>query len=188
MDKIYKGITDLEHNCTYVCENNCYYVGQGLVYSYRVLILGTGENIYTFNFLDKEGNKHTFKTCDNFILKWASISFPENESSSEYNDFDFEAYGQVDGSEYEYLYNHDCEDNTLFNSGEWILQNIRFQLNDLTLKPTTGIRNCYIYIRQISTPNRKHIENNEKLLYSDDSDNSDDSDDDENRCILLKNC
>ena len=170
MDTIYKSFTDLEKNCKYITENYMDIFSQGYKYAYDVIILGTGENIYTLRFLDNNGNRHTFKTCDKFIIKWNTRSYPEHKDGVESCNFSFEAYGKYDNEHFGYLYNNDFEDNTLFCQDDaWKLQEIRFQLNNLKLEPLTGVMNEYDFIDKIMDPNYKYIQNFRENNEPDDS-------------------
>jgi hypothetical protein len=178
MDKIYKGFTDLEANCPYVAKNICNIVGQGLVNSYNVFMLGTGANIYTLRFIDDDNNPHTFKTTDKFILKWNTEMSSEEEYGSHF-DFKFKAYGKIDNNYYDYLYSNDCRDNTLFNqNGHWKLKEIRFQLNDKTLKPIRDTYNCYTFCDEILKPNQETIAKFQKTNEKSEPDSDSESDSD----------
>ena len=80
----------------------CYTIGQGLVGSYRNIPVGTGENIYTLRFIDKEGERHTFKTYDKFIVEWENGGEHLNRTN---NSFNFRAYGRIDNDKYGYIEN-----------------------------------------------------------------------------------
>ena len=178
MDKTYKNFNDLIKHCKYVNEYKNDIFGQGLCWTYEVLCIGTGENIYTLNFLDDKGKKHTFKTMDAFILEWSIRTHPEEGNGEEYYNFELKAYGQYDNGDYGYLYSMDSDDCTLFRFWDledvWKLQNIIFQLTDASLNPKT-IVNSNDYNEIIR---RKDIQNNidefQKTIESDSS--SDDSD------------
>lgn len=155
----YQSIHELVEKCPFVDEDICQISGQGLVHCYNVNCYGTGENHYLFELSDyKDPNiTYLFHTCDNFILNWRIRSYPECSNGVEYDNFEFNAFGYLDNHLSDTrLYSRHCNDPSLFDLGK--LKKITVYLADQSLRPISGISNCYIYIDEIMTPRDQFID------------------------------
>ena len=175
MDKTFSGFDELFKKLNkYITLCCCNTIGQGLVDTYSIVPVGTGENIYTLRFIDKRGERHTFKTYDYFIVQWENGG---EHFGKPYNSFHFRAYGKIDNDTYNYIENSSVS-KTLFQNpytgimDDWILKEIRFELNNPELEATEYIGHDYelgAYIRKIENTIKSYTE------YDSSSDSSSDS-------------
>ena len=177
MDKTFSGFVELFKKCDkYINMCCCYTIGQGLADSYRIIPVGTGENIYTLRFIDKEGERHTFKTYDKFIVEWENGGEHLNRT---YNSFNFRAYGRIDNDKYGYIENSSSS-NTLFINpytsinDDWILKEIRFELKNPNLEAEEYIGNDVELVEYIDVI-EKTISNYNPYIKCEEDDSSSDS-------------
>ena len=177
MDKTFSGFDELFKKCDkYINMCCCYTIGQGLADSYRNIPVGTGENIYTLRFIDKEGERHIFKTYDKFIVEWENGGEHLNRT---YNSFNFRAYGRIDNDKYGYIENSSSS-NTLFINpytninDDWILKEIRFELKNPNLEAEEYIGNDVELIEYIDII-EKTISNYNPYIKCEEDDSSSDS-------------
>lgn len=145
----YKSFIDMYQHCPFVAEHKHSVIGQGLVNTYTIDRVGTGQNIYTFNLVSGDGKTCRLVTSDKRISGWTTGYHDQDDSDLDYNnDTLFKAAG-IDnyGTDVHIVY---CEGSvTVRYAGAkliFTLDNVTVHVPDDTLTPLEcTVANCNRY-------------------------------------------
>jgi len=81
----YKSFTDMYQHCPFIAEHKHSVMGQGLVHSYTIDRVGTGQNIYTFNLVSRDGETCRLVISDMKISEWTTGYHDQDDSDLDDN-------------------------------------------------------------------------------------------------------
>jgi hypothetical protein len=145
-------------NKNFIKEITLDYNGQGLIYSYCVLLVGNGHNKYKMT-VKYDNKEYKIYIEEQHIIEWQIMDQPiDIENSKPYDSLKFKALGKLDNGQYIKLESYDYTDFIHLNKNLEVID-IEIENDDIDIEIINNIKNTYEYSKLVSAKRIKNIEN-----------------------------